>query len=51
MIIFIYALVLIVYFKCPKYLKLIILVANLFLPDVVPILDEAIMLAGFIATK
>ncbi len=48
MIYLIYIIVLIVYFLCPKYLKLLIFVANIFIPDSIPIIDEVIMAAGLI---
>lgn len=48
MIYLIYAAVLIVYFLCPKYLRLLIFVANIFIPDSLPIIDELIMLAGLL---
>lgn len=47
MIIF-YVIALIVYFVCPKYIQIIMLIANLFLPDAVPVLDELIMVAGLL---
>ena len=46
MVILIYVVVLLVYMICPKYIKLVALAANCFLPDAVPIVDEAVMVLG-----
>lgn len=48
MIILAYIVVLIGYFCCPKYLQLIIMIINFFLPDPLPFIDEVIMVAGFL---
>jgi hypothetical protein len=45
----IYGIVLLVYFCCPQYMKLVILVANIFLPDAVPAIDEILMVVGLFA--
>ena len=42
----VYAVVLVVYLCCPKYLKLVLLLVNMFVPDAVPVVDEIIMVAG-----
>ena len=49
--IWIYIVVLIVYFMCPKYLKLLIFAINLFVPDAVPVVDELVMIAGLIGSS
>lgn len=49
LILVVYIIVLAVYFSCPKYLRLVMLIANFFVPDAVPIIDEAIMVAGLLA--
>ena len=38
----------IVYLFCPKHLKLVILIANIFIPDSIPVIDEVIMVAGLL---
>jgi len=38
----------VVYFFCPKYLKLVICVANFFIPDAIPAVDEVLMIAGLV---
>lgn len=43
-----YVIILIVYLFCPKYLQLVMLVVNLFIPDPLPFLDEALMVAGLL---
>ena len=50
MIYIIYIVVLIVYWFCPKYLQIIIMLANLFIPDSIPMIDEIIMVAGLLKT-
>lgn len=42
----IYIIVLAVYIFCPKYLRLLICVANFFVPDMLPVIDEVVMVAG-----
>ncbi len=46
MLIAVYAVALIVYLCCPQYLKLVLLLVNVFVPDAIPVVDELIMLAG-----
>lgn len=48
MIYLIYIVVLIAYFKFPKYLRLIIFVINLFVPESIPVIDELIMAVGLL---
>lgn len=48
MIYLLYGIVLLVYWFCPKYLQAVILIANIFLPDAVPVIDEVIMVAGLL---
>ncbi|WP_317854409.1 hypothetical protein [Chakrabartyella piscis] len=48
MIYLIYAVVLLVYWFCPKYMQVVMLIANLFIPDSVPVIDEVIMVAGLL---
>lgn len=48
MILLIYAVVLFIYWFCPKYIQAIMLIANIFLPDFVPVIDEIIMVAGLL---
>lgn len=48
MLIAVYAVALIVYLICPKYLKLVLLLINMFIPDAVPVVDELIMVAGLL---
>jgi len=47
-IILIYVIVLGVYFICPKYLKLVLLIVNLIAPDTIPVIDEIIMAVGLL---
>lgn len=44
-----YLIVLLVYFKCPKYLKAVIFVINFFMPDPLPMVDELVMVAGLLS--
>ena len=37
-----------VYMVCPTFLQSVIFVANCFVPDSVPIIDEAIMVVGIV---
>lgn len=48
MMFLVYAVVLVVYWFCPKYLQLLICVVNLFMPDMIPVVDEVIMVAGLL---
>lgn len=48
MILVVYAVVLGVYWFCPKYVQLIMLAVNMFVPDAVPVIDELIMVAGLL---
>ena len=48
MIYLVYMVVLAVYWKCPKYLKAIMFIINIFVPDAIPYVDELIMLAGLL---
>lgn len=41
----IFFIILVAYFLCPKHLKAVVFLANLFIPDEMPLVDEAIMLA------
>ena len=50
MIFAVYAIVLVVYWFCPKYLQLVMMAANMFVPDAVPVIDEVIMVAGLVAS-
>lgn len=43
-----YVIILIVYLFCPRYLKLVFLVVNLFIPDPLPFLDEILIVAGLL---
>lgn len=49
MVLLIYAVVLVVYAVCPVYVQLIMFVANMFIPDAVPYIDEAIMVITTLA--
>lgn len=40
--------VLAVYFFCPTYLKFVLLLVNLYVPDAIPVVDEVLMTAGLI---
>lgn len=51
MIIIVYAIVLGVYFICPKYMKLVMLLINVFLPDKIPVIDELLMIAGLFVSN
>ena len=46
-----YGIVLLVYFLCPAYLKIVILVINMFMPDSIPYVDEVIMVAGLLSSN
>lgn len=48
MIYLIYVIVLVVYWCCPKYFQIIMLIINLILPDQVPVIDEIVMVAGLL---
>lgn len=37
-----------VYWFCPKYVQAVVLLINLFVPDAIPVIDEAAMVAGMI---
>ena len=50
MVFAVYAIVLAVYWCCPKYIQLVMLASNIFVPDAVPVIDEAIMVAGLLKT-
>lgn len=41
----IYIVVIAVYIYSPTYIELIILIANMFMPDAIPYIDEAVMIA------
>lgn len=43
-----YAVLLAVYWGCPKHLKLVAMLINFVLPDPIPYLDEIVMVAGFL---
>lgn len=47
-VIVIYIIALVVYWYCPKYIKLVSFIANLFIPDPIPYLDEIVMVAGLL---
>lgn len=51
MILAVYLIVFIVYFCCPKFLKLIIFLVNIFLPDSIPLLDEVVMVLGLLKSE
>lgn len=46
-----YIVLLIVYWCCPKYLKLVATLINFFMPDPIPCVDEIVMVAGLLASK
>ena len=37
-----------IYFFAPEYLRVVLFLVNIFLPDEVPLIDELIMLAGLL---
>ena len=39
---------LVVYWYCPKYLKVLLLLVNVAIPDAVPFVDELIMAVGLL---
>lgn len=39
----------VVYMFCPTFLQLVLIVINCFVPDAIPIIDEAIMVVGMVA--
>ena len=43
MVLAIYAIVLLVHWFCPAKIQILMLIANIFLPDAIPIMDEACM--------
>lgn len=47
----VYIIVLIVYWLCPRIVKLPIFIANCFLPDPLPYVDETIMVLGLLKGK
>lgn len=47
MILIFYAIILLVYLACPQYVKLVVFIINIFLPDPIPFVDEFLMLVGF----
>ncbi len=50
MVLVVYGILLLVYWNCPKYLKAVAFVINLFVPDPIPYVDEIIMIAGLLAS-
>lgn len=48
-LILIYGIVLLIYWVCPKYLKAVIFIINLLLPDPIPFVDEVVMAAGLLS--
>lgn len=48
MIIVIYLILGIVYLLCPKHIKVVSCVINLFVPDPIPGIDEVVMIAGLL---
>lgn len=46
-----YIVLLIVYWCCPKYLKLVATLINFFMPDPIPYVDEIVMVAGLLASN
>ncbi len=46
----IYAVVLFVYIFFPSWLKVLVFIINIFIPDAVPVVDEAIMAVTILAT-
>ena len=48
MILFVYGILLLVYWNCPKYLKFVAFLINLIVPDRIPYIDEVIMVAGLL---
>ena len=50
MVLVVYGILLLVYWNCPKYLKAVAFVINLFVPDSIPYVDEIIMIAGLLAS-
>lgn len=51
MIYLIYAVVLLVYWVCPKRIQVVMLLINLFVPDAIPVVDELIMVAGLLKSS
>lgn len=49
MIFVVYGILLLVYWNCPKYLKVVAFALNFFLPDAIPYIDEVVMAAGLLA--
>ena len=47
-IIIAYIIVLLVYMICPAYVKVAVMVVNVFLPDPLPCVDEVLMVAGLL---
>ena len=45
-----YGILLLVYWNCPKYLKVAAFVINFFVPDPIPYIDEVVMIAGLLAS-
>ncbi|WP_367302831.1 DUF6116 family protein [Orenia metallireducens] len=39
----IFLIILIVYYALPKYLQFVVFLVNLFLPDIIPFVDELLM--------
>ena len=39
----------VVYFASPKHVKIVACVINFFVPDPIPFIDEAVMIAGLLA--
>lgn len=46
-----YIIVFIIYFACPKAIRLAIFLINLFIPDPLPFIDEIIMFLGLFANR
>ena len=50
MVIIVYVILLLVYWNCPKYLKVAAFVINFFVPDPIPYIDEVVMIAGLLTS-
>ena len=48
MIFIVYGVLLLVYWVCPKYIKIAAMILNFLIPDPIPYIDEIVMVAGFL---
>lgn len=51
MVLVAYGILFLVYWNCPKYLKVAAMIINLFIPDPLPYVDEVVMVAGLLASE